>query len=140
MKVCTWLRQISSCSCLTVLPGPAWVLLSKTYKPLFTPLYIVHISFGGVFSYFSSASGRSSPDSWSPCAEELKAEGQTRRIPYNYDLDTTWPFLGPSLPCALILSATMKRSLPPPAAAAPRRSEGQNKRKDADDDGGEPCR
>ena len=31
------LREISSCSCLTVLPGPAWVLLSKTYKPLFPP-------------------------------------------------------------------------------------------------------
>ena len=30
-KVCTWLREISSCSCLTVLPGPAWVLLSKKY-------------------------------------------------------------------------------------------------------------
>ena len=39
IKVCTWLREISSCSCLTVLPGPAWVLLSKTYKPLVTPLY-----------------------------------------------------------------------------------------------------
>ena len=35
IKVCTWLREISSCSCLTVLPGPAWVLLSKTCKPLF---------------------------------------------------------------------------------------------------------
>ena len=33
------MREISSCSCLTVLHGPAWVLLSKTYKPLFTPLY-----------------------------------------------------------------------------------------------------
>ena len=30
-NVCTWLREISCCSCLTVLPGPAWVLLSKTY-------------------------------------------------------------------------------------------------------------
>ena len=40
IKVCTWLREISSCSCLTALPGPAWVLLSKTYKPLFTPLYV----------------------------------------------------------------------------------------------------
>ena len=39
IKVCTWLREISSCSCLTILPGPAWVLLSKTYKPLFPPLY-----------------------------------------------------------------------------------------------------
>ena len=41
IKVCTWLREISSCSCLTVLPGPAWVLLSKTNKPLFPPLYNV---------------------------------------------------------------------------------------------------
>ena len=39
IKVCTWLREICSCSCLTVLPGPAWVLLSKTCKPLFAPLY-----------------------------------------------------------------------------------------------------
>ena len=30
-NVCTGLREISSCSCLTVLPGPAWVLLSKKY-------------------------------------------------------------------------------------------------------------
>ena len=29
IKVCTWLGEISSCSCLTVLPGPAWLLLSK---------------------------------------------------------------------------------------------------------------
>ena len=29
-----WLQELSSCSCLTVLPGSAWVLLSKTYKPL----------------------------------------------------------------------------------------------------------
>ena len=28
-----WLREFSSCSCLTALPGPAWVLLSKTFKP-----------------------------------------------------------------------------------------------------------
>ena len=26
---CTWLGEISSCSCLTVLPDPAWVLLNK---------------------------------------------------------------------------------------------------------------
>ena len=39
IKACTWLREIPSCSCLTVLPGPAWVLPSKTNKPLFTPLY-----------------------------------------------------------------------------------------------------
>ena len=39
INVCTWLREIYSCSCLTVLPGPAWVLLSKTNKPLFPPLY-----------------------------------------------------------------------------------------------------
>ena len=29
IKACTWLREISSCSCLTVLPGPAWLLLNK---------------------------------------------------------------------------------------------------------------
>ena len=40
IKVCTWLREISFCSCLTLLPGPAWVLLSKTCKPLFTSLYL----------------------------------------------------------------------------------------------------
>ena len=27
------MREFSSCSCLTALPGPAWVLLSKTVKP-----------------------------------------------------------------------------------------------------------
>ena len=41
IKVCTWLREICSCSCLTVLSGPAWVLLSKKNKPLFPPLYII---------------------------------------------------------------------------------------------------
>ena len=33
-KACMWLREICSCSCLTALPGPAWVLLSKIYKLL----------------------------------------------------------------------------------------------------------
>ena len=47
IKVCTWLREISSCSCLTFLPGPAWLLLSKTYKPLFTPLYFHYFRFSG---------------------------------------------------------------------------------------------
>ena len=31
--VCTWLQEICSCSCLPVQPGPAWVLLSKIYRP-----------------------------------------------------------------------------------------------------------
>ena len=35
----TWLREISPCSCLTVLPGPAWVLLSKICKDFFSALY-----------------------------------------------------------------------------------------------------
>ena len=34
----TWLREISSCSCLTFLPGPAWVLLSKICKDFFSAL------------------------------------------------------------------------------------------------------
>ena len=37
----TWLGEISSCSCLTLLPGPAWVLLSKIYKPFPGSLYTV---------------------------------------------------------------------------------------------------
>ena len=31
-NLCTWLGEICSCSCLTVLPGPAWVLLNKICK------------------------------------------------------------------------------------------------------------
>ena len=41
IKVFTWLREISSCSSLSALNGSAWVLLSKTYKSLFPPLYCV---------------------------------------------------------------------------------------------------
>ena len=52
IKVCTWLQEISSCSCLTVLPGPTWVLLSKTYKPLFAPLYI-NVKFTNVDTYWT---------------------------------------------------------------------------------------
>ena len=37
---CTWLREFSSCSCLTALPGPAWVLLSKIYIPFPGSLYM----------------------------------------------------------------------------------------------------
>ena len=33
------LGEICSCCCLTVLLGPAWVLLSKIYIPLCSPLY-----------------------------------------------------------------------------------------------------
>ena len=42
-NVCMWLREISSCSCLTVLPGPAWVLLSKIYTLFPGALYIVYL-------------------------------------------------------------------------------------------------
>ena len=31
-NLCTWLGEFSSCSCLTVLPGPARVLLNKICK------------------------------------------------------------------------------------------------------------
>merc|ERR1719350_2689835 len=30
--LCTWFGEVCSCSCLNVLPGPAWVLLSKICK------------------------------------------------------------------------------------------------------------
>ena len=36
----TWLQEISSCSSLTVLPGPAWVLLSKKYILFPSALYV----------------------------------------------------------------------------------------------------
>ena len=31
-NLCMWLSEISSCSCLSVLPVPAWVLLNKICK------------------------------------------------------------------------------------------------------------
>ena len=34
------MREISSCSCLTFLPGLAWVLLSKICKDFFSALYV----------------------------------------------------------------------------------------------------
>ena len=56
IKVCTWLREISSCSCLTALSGPAWVLLSKTCTPLFAPLYKI-IEYRRVRRFLESQSG-----------------------------------------------------------------------------------
>ena len=41
IKVCTWLWEVSSCSCLTVVPGPAWLLLNKICIPLFRALHRV---------------------------------------------------------------------------------------------------
>ena len=41
----TWLWDFSSCSCLSALPGPSWVLLSKTYKPFSLPLYFTQQSY-----------------------------------------------------------------------------------------------
>ena len=38
-NLCTWLGEISSCSCLTVLPGPAWLLLNKICIPSLRALY-----------------------------------------------------------------------------------------------------
>ena len=40
---CVWGREISSCSCLTFLPGPAWLLLNKMCIPLFWALYLSNI-------------------------------------------------------------------------------------------------
>ena len=41
-KVCTWLQEISSCSCLTFLSGPAWLLLNKTCILFPGPPYTVY--------------------------------------------------------------------------------------------------
>ena len=40
IMVGTWLREISSCSYLTVLSGFAWVLQNKIYQSFFSPLYL----------------------------------------------------------------------------------------------------
>ena len=40
-KACTWLQEIYSCSCLTFLPGFAWLLLNKICKPLLRALYTI---------------------------------------------------------------------------------------------------
>ena len=79
MKVCTWLREMCSCSFLTVLPGHAWVLLSKTYKPLFTPLYLVY---QGYFypkdSFLTATNGNICPVAigWRDGVAELCGEAQ----------------------------------------------------------------
>ena len=41
---CTWLGEFSSCFCLTALPSPAWVLLSKIYKPFPGSLYMYNFT------------------------------------------------------------------------------------------------
>ena len=51
---CTWLREFSSCSCVPSLPGPAWVLLSKIYKPFAGSLYI-RVPENLLISFFHSA-------------------------------------------------------------------------------------
>ena len=40
---CTWFGEICSCCCLTVLLGPAWVLLSKIYKTFAGSLYCAQV-------------------------------------------------------------------------------------------------
>ena len=65
-KACTWLRDISSCSCLTFLPGPAWLLLNKICKPLFRALYFAaRLIVNGIiltmmqsFNLFSQVAGK----------------------------------------------------------------------------------
>ena len=44
--VCTWLGELCSCSCLTVLPDSAWVLHDEIYKP-FSPTSTPFTILGG---------------------------------------------------------------------------------------------
>ena len=50
--LCTWLREVCSCCSLTVLPGPAWVLLNYVLQRIFLssvhygPNLLVARSFG----------------------------------------------------------------------------------------------
>ena len=40
-RICTWLRDFSSCPSLILLRGPAWLLLNKICIPLFWALYVL---------------------------------------------------------------------------------------------------
>ena len=62
---CTWFGEISSCSCLTVLSGPALVLLNKICKEYISSLYKEHILQNATF-VFKSTGGLVQRDV-SPC-------------------------------------------------------------------------
>ena len=49
------MREFSSCSCLTALPGLAWVLLSKTFKPFRPTQYITSGFWGIAFQHGNSS-------------------------------------------------------------------------------------
>ena len=55
-KACTWLREFCSCSCLTALPGLAWVLLSKIYITFCSPLYLAEFQNTSFFQGFCTNS------------------------------------------------------------------------------------
>ena len=58
-NVCTWLREISSCSCLTFLPVPAWLLLNKICTPFSLSLYnSQQTAEVNAFDYSKQLSGR----------------------------------------------------------------------------------
>ena len=42
---CTWLGEISYCSSLTVLPGPAWVLLNKICIAIYVTTFYFTLQF-----------------------------------------------------------------------------------------------
>ena len=43
------MREISSCSCLTFLPGPAWLLLNKICTPFSRSLYFASAATGSAY-------------------------------------------------------------------------------------------
>ena len=73
--VCTWFGEISSCSSLTALPGPAWVLLSKICKPFVGSLYVIY--FGGNTPKFEV---RAQFESDSPCSSQQKLLSIRRKL------------------------------------------------------------
>ena len=93
--VCMWLREFYSCSCLTVLPDPAWVLLSKTCKPLFTPQYrnVIHRSCCLKFAAPKCKLGQSSNPPW---LLQLSVIASLVRSPQEASTDSL--LLAPSLP------------------------------------------
>ena len=67
---CTWFGEICSCCCLTVWLGPAWVLLSKIYKPFPGSLYVLELISQNYAVSFGDKSNKSNESTISYSAED----------------------------------------------------------------------
>ena len=78
---CTWFGEISSCSCLIALPGPAWVQLSKICKPFAGSLYLLSLPSTPVYRFiwvFDSIPLQIRDDSWVRSSSAKRKQYQVR--------------------------------------------------------------